>query len=96
MVVWPVWWAIGESDGLDHLKSLTDPGGPGWLRKVIVYSYVGTGDFGEGVPLANQWDHKQSAYNARIQADLVVGVEENNSEGCTLQRGCGVEKSSPK
>jgi hypothetical protein len=48
MVVWPVSWAIEESDGLDHLKFLTDQGGPGWLRRVTVYSRVGTSDFGEG------------------------------------------------
>ena len=50
MVVWPVWWAIEESDGSDHLKSSADQGGPGWLRRVIVYSHVGTSDFGEGAP----------------------------------------------
>ena len=66
MIVWLVWRAIGESDGSDHLKSSTDPGGPKWLRKVIVYLHVGTGDFGEGVPSVDQWDHKQFAYNAKI------------------------------
>jgi hypothetical protein len=66
MVVWSVWWAIEESDGSDHLKSSIDPVGPGWLRKVTVYSHVGIGDFGEGVPSANQWDHKKYAYNMRI------------------------------
>jgi hypothetical protein len=66
MVVWLVWQAIEESYGLDHLKSLIDLGGPEWLRKVIVYSHVGIGDFGEGVPSVNQWDHKQSTYNAKI------------------------------
>ena len=79
MVVWPVWRAIEESDGSDHLKSLTDQGGPGWLRRVTVYSHVGTGDFGEGVPLVDQWDHKQFAYNAKIWADSIVGVEASNS-----------------
>jgi hypothetical protein len=48
MVVWIEWWAIGESDGLDHLKSSIDPRGLEWLRKVIVYSHAGTGDFGGG------------------------------------------------
>jgi hypothetical protein len=79
MVVWLVWQAIEESDGSDHLKSSTDLGDPGWLRKVTVYSHVGTGDFGEGVSSANQWDHKQSAYNVRIWADSVVGMETSNS-----------------
>jgi hypothetical protein len=79
MVVWLVWRAIGESDELDHLKSSIDPRGPGWLRKVTFYSHAGTGDFREGFPSANQWDHKQSAYNARIQVDSVVGVEASNS-----------------
>ena len=79
MVVWPVWWAIEESDRLDHLKFSTDQGGPGWLRRETVYSHVGIGDFGEGVPSANQWDHKNSAYNVRIRADSVVVVEASNS-----------------
>jgi hypothetical protein len=79
MVVWLVWWAIAESDGLDHLKSSTDPGGPGWLRKVTIYSHAGIGDFGEGVPSVNQWDHKQSAYNAKIREDSIVCVEASNS-----------------
>jgi hypothetical protein len=75
MVVWSVWRAIGESDGSDHLKYSTNLGGLRWLRKVIVYSHVDIDDFGEGVTLANQWDHKQSAYNARIWVDSIVGVE---------------------
>jgi hypothetical protein len=79
MVVWLVWRAIEESDGSDHLKSLTDPGGPEWIRKVTIYSHADTGDFGEGVPSVNQWDHKQSAYNVKIQVDSVVGVEASNS-----------------
>ena len=79
MVVWPIWWAIEESDRSDHLKFSTNPGGPGWLRKVVVYSHVGTGDFGEGVSSVDQWDHKQFAYYAKIQADSVVGVEASNS-----------------
>jgi hypothetical protein len=74
-----VWRAIEESDGSDHLKFSTDPGGPGWLRKVTVYSHAGTGDFGGEVPSVNQWDHKQFAYNAKIWADSVVGVEASNS-----------------
>jgi hypothetical protein len=78
MVVWPLWRAIEESGRSDHLKSSTDPGGPGWLRKVTVYSHAGTGDFGEGVPSINQWDHKQSAYNEKIQAYSVVEVEASN------------------
>jgi hypothetical protein len=77
MVVWPVWWAIKESDESDHLKSSTNQGGLGWLRRVTVYSHVGTGDFREGVPLVDQWDHKQFAYNAKIRADSVV--EASNS-----------------
>jgi hypothetical protein len=53
MVVWSVWWDIEESDGSDHLKFSIDLGGPGWLRKVIVYSHAGTGDFGGEVSLVN-------------------------------------------
>jgi hypothetical protein len=53
MVVWSVWHAIGESDGSYHLKSSIDPGGPGWLRKVTVYSHASTGGFGKGVSLEN-------------------------------------------
>jgi hypothetical protein len=53
MVVFPIWWAIEESDGSDHLKSSTDQGGLGWLRRVTVYSHVGTSDFGEGVLLVD-------------------------------------------
>jgi hypothetical protein len=53
MVVWPVWWVIEESDGSDHLKFLIDSRGPGWLRKVTVYSHAGTGDFGGEVPSVN-------------------------------------------
>ena len=79
MVVWLVCRAIEESDGSDHLKFSTDQGGLGWLRRVTVYSHVGTGDFGEGVPSVDQWDHKQLAYNAKIRADSVVGVEASNS-----------------
>jgi hypothetical protein len=79
MVVWPVWRAIEESDGSDHLKFSTYPGGPGWLRMVTVYSNVGIGDFGEGFPSVDQWDHKQFAYNAKIQENSVVGVEVSNS-----------------
>jgi hypothetical protein len=79
MVVWLVWRAIEESDGSDLLKFLTYPGGPGWLRRVTVYSHVGTSDFGEGVPSVNQWDHKKFSYNAKIWVDSVVGVEESNS-----------------
>ena len=79
MVVWPVWWAIGESDESDCLKSSTDLGGPKWLRKVTVYSHAGTGGFGEGVPSENQWDHKQSAYNAKTKVDSVAVVEGSNS-----------------
>jgi hypothetical protein len=79
MLVWPLWWAIEKSDGLDHLKSSTDLGDPWWLRKVIVYSHAGTSNFGEGVSSINQWDHKQFSYNARIQEDSVVGVEASNS-----------------
>jgi hypothetical protein len=37
---------VGESDGLDHLKSSKDPRDPKWLRRVTVYSHVGTGGFG--------------------------------------------------
>jgi hypothetical protein len=54
MVVFPVWRAIEESDGSGHLKFSIDQGGPGWLRRVIVYSHVGTGDFGEGVLSVDQ------------------------------------------
>jgi hypothetical protein len=79
MVVFPVWWAIEESDRSDHLKSSIDQGGLGWLRRVTVYSHVGTSDFGEGVLLVDQWDHKQFAYNAKIWAGSVVGVEASNS-----------------
>ena len=79
MVVWSVWRSLEESDGLDHLKSSIDLGGPKWLRKVTIYSHAGTDDFGEVVPLTNQWDHKQSAYNVKIQVDAVVGVEASNS-----------------
>jgi hypothetical protein len=50
MVVWSVSQAIEESDRSDHLKFSTDQGGPRWLSRVIVYSCVGTGDFGEGAP----------------------------------------------
>jgi hypothetical protein len=96
MVVWPVWQAIEESDGYDHLKFLTDTGGPRWLRRVTVYSHVGTGDFWEGVSLVDQWDHKQFAYNAKIRVDSVVGVEASNSYGFTLEQGHGVEHLSPK
>jgi hypothetical protein len=66
MVVWPIWWAIEESYGSDHLKSLTDLGGLEWIRKVTVYLDEGTGDFGEEVSSINQWDHKQSACNVKI------------------------------
>jgi hypothetical protein len=79
MVVCLVWQAIEESDGSDHLKFLTDLGGPGWPRKVNFYSHAGTGDFGGEVSSVNQWDHKQFAYNTKIRADSVVGVEESNS-----------------
>ena len=79
MVVWPIWWAIVESDESDHLKSSTYLGGPRWLRKVIVYSHASTDDFGGGVSSANLWDHKQFAYNVKIWADLVFGVEASNS-----------------
>jgi hypothetical protein len=79
MVVLMIWWNIEESDGSDHLKSSIDQGGPGWLRRVIVYSHVGIGDFGDGVPLVDQWDHKKFAYNVKIWADSVVGVEASNS-----------------
>jgi hypothetical protein len=79
MVVWPVWRAIEESDGSDHLKSSTDQGGLGWLRRVTIYLHVGTGDFWKGVPLVDQWDHKKFTYNVKIWEDLVVGVEESNS-----------------
>jgi hypothetical protein len=78
MVVWMVWKAIEESDRLDHLKFSIDQGGPGWLRRVTVDSHVGTGDFREGVPSVDQWDHKQFAYNAKIREDSVVGVEASN------------------
>ena len=64
---------------MDHLKSSTDLGGPKWPRRVIVYSHAGIGGFGEGVPLANQWDHKESTYNAKIQADSMVFVEASKS-----------------
>jgi hypothetical protein len=53
MVVFLIWWAIEESDRSDHLKSSTDQGGLGWLRRVTVYSDVGTSDFGEGVLLVD-------------------------------------------
>ena len=85
MVVWPIWRAIEESDRLDHLKFSIDLGGPGWLRTVTVYSHAATGDFGEGVPSINQWDHKQSTYNAKTQADSVVVVEESSSWDCILE-----------
>jgi hypothetical protein len=54
MVVWPLWRAIEESDGSDHLKFSTDQGGPGWLRREAIYSHVGTSDVREGVPLVDQ------------------------------------------
>ena len=79
MVVWLVSRAIKESYRSDHLKSSTDQGVPGWLRRVTFYSHVSTGDFGEGVPSVNQWDHKKSAYNAKIREDSVVVVEVSNS-----------------
>jgi hypothetical protein len=47
MVVWLVSRAIEESERSNHLKFSTDQGGLGWLRRVIVYSRVGTSDFGE-------------------------------------------------
>jgi hypothetical protein len=79
MVVWPVWRAIEESDRSNHLKFSIDQGGPGWLRRVTVYSHVGTSDLREGVPSVDQWDHKQFAYNVKIWLDSVVGVEASNS-----------------
>jgi hypothetical protein len=79
MVVWPVWQAFEESDGSDHLKFLIDLGGLGWLRRVNVYSHVGTSNIEEGVPSVDQWDHKKFAYNAKIWADLFIGVEASNS-----------------
>jgi hypothetical protein len=79
MVVWSLWRAIEERDGSDHLRFLIDQGGPGWLRRVTVYSHVGTSDFGEGVPSVDQWDHKKFAYNVKIRTDSVAGVEESNS-----------------
>jgi hypothetical protein len=78
MVVWPILRAIEESDGLDHLKFLENQGGLGWLKRVTIYSRVGTGDFGEGVSSVDQWDHKQFAYNVKIWADSVVDVEASN------------------
>jgi hypothetical protein len=85
MVVWLVWRAIGESDRSDRLKSSTNLRGPKWLKKVTVYSHASIGGFGEGVPLENQWDHKQSAYNVKTQEDSVVVVEESNSCDCILK-----------
>ena len=81
---------------MDRLKFSIDPGGPKWPRRVTVYSHVGTGGFGEGVPSANQWDHKKSAYNAKTQAYLVVFVEESSSWDCILEQGCDFEHLSPK
>jgi hypothetical protein len=81
---------------LDHLKYSIDPGGPKWPRRVTVYSHVGTGGFGEGVMSANQWDHKQSAYNANTHAVLVVVVEESSSWNYILKLGCEFEHSIPK
>ena len=64
---------------MDHSKSLTDPGDPKWPRRVTVYSHVGTGGFGEGAPLTNQWDHKQSTYNVKTRVDSVVVGEDSSS-----------------
>ena len=81
---------------MDHLKSLIDPGGPKWLRRVTVYSHAGTSGFGERVPSSNQWDHKQSTYNVKTQANFLVVVEESSSWDCILEQGSEVEHSSPK
>ena len=85
MVAWLVQQAIGESDELDHLKFSTSPGDPKWPRRVTIYSHAGTGGFGEGVSSANQWDHRQSAYNVKTQADSTVVVEESSSWDCILE-----------
>jgi len=70
---------------LDCLKSSTILRDPKWPRRVTIYSHGGTGGFGEGVPSATWWDRKQSAYNAKTQADSVVVVEESNSWDCILE-----------
>jgi hypothetical protein len=54
MVAWLVLQAIGESDELDHLKSLTNLKDPKWPKRVTVDSPAGTGGFGEEASLANQ------------------------------------------
>ena len=44
----------GESDELDHLKSLTNLEDPKWPRRVTVDSHAGTSGFGEEALSANQ------------------------------------------
>ena len=100
-VVWPVWQAIEESDVQDRLKFYLDQGGPGWLRKVTVYSRGAIGDFGEEVLQVCQQDCQQFPYNVKIWEDSVVGVEACRPQGFTdqgysLEQGHWVERSNPK
>ena len=91
MVAWLVQKAIGESDELDHLKSLTNPEDPKWREKVIVDSPTGIGGFGEEALSAYQQDHKQSAYNVKTQEYSVVVGEDSSSYEYTLEQGLEFE-----